>query len=70
MKMAKLKPRITSPPNTIIDPTAISVVIEVISVRLRVSFTDRFITSRSGIVLYFTRFSRSRSKTTTVSLIE
>ena len=23
MKMAKLKPRITSPPNTIIDPTAI-----------------------------------------------
>ena len=43
---------------------------EVITVRAQVSFSDRFITSRSGIVLYLRRFSRTRSKTTTVSLIE
>ena len=38
-------------------------VTEVISVRDRVSLTDRFITSRSGMVLYLTRFSRKRSNT-------
>ena len=42
----------------------------VITVRDSVSFTDRFITSISGRVLYLIRFSRTRSKITTVSLIE
>ena len=69
-KIAKENPRITSPPNTSIAPTAISVVSDVISVRLRVSLTERFITSFNGMVLYLIRFSRRRSKTTTVSLIE
>ncbi len=49
---------------------SVGVVPDVISVRLRVSFTDRFITSISGLVLNLRRFSRSRSKITTVSLIE
>ena len=40
------------------------------NVRLSVSFSARFITSLSGIFLYLRRFSRTRSKTTTVSLIE
>ena len=70
MKIANEKPRITSPPKASIDPTASSVVSDVAKVRVKVSFTDRFITSFNGIVLYFTRFSRSRSNTTTVSLIE
>ena len=56
--------------NLIDTPGYADFVTEVISVRLSVSLTERFITSRKGIVLYFCRFSRSRSKTTTVSLIE
>ena len=50
--------------------SAISVVTEVIKVRLSVSFSDTFISSTSGICLYLRRFSRTRSKTTTVSLSE
>ena len=42
----------------------------VIMVRDSVSFIDRSITSRSGMLLYLRRFSRSRSKVTTFSFIE
>ena len=43
---------------------------DVIKVRLKVSFTDLFIMSCNGVVLNLRKFSRSRSKITTVSLIE
>ena len=49
---------------------SINVVVEVMTVRLSVSLIDRFSTSFRGFTLYFTRFSRTRSKTTTVSFNE
>ena len=45
-------------------------VIDVPSVRFRVSLIDRSIRSRNGIVLYLRRFSRTLSYTTTLSLVE
>ncbi len=68
--IAKVKPRITSPPSVSSAISATKVVPEVIRVRLSVSLTLRFITSINGMVLNLIRFSRNRSKTTTVSLIE
>ncbi len=49
---------------------ASSVVKEVIIVRLKVSLIDKFITSISGLFLYFRKFSRTLSKITTVSFKE
>ena len=68
--MANTKPRITSPPKIIIAPSAKAVVTAVITVRDSVSLTVRFITSISGSDLDLIRFSRRRSKTTTVSFTE
>ena len=68
--IAKTKPRITSPPRMKSATRARSVVTEVIIVRLRVSLIEMLSTSLSAFFLYFRRFSRTRSKTTTVSLSE
>jgi hypothetical protein len=46
--MARMKPRITSPPKIRSGISARSVVPAVTRVRDSVSFTDKFITSRSG----------------------
>ena len=43
---------------------------EVATVRLKVSLIDRFTTSLRGRFLYLRKFSRTRSKTTTVSFNE
>ena len=54
-----------------IEPdSASSAVVPVMMVRDSRSFSDRLITSASGVVLYFRRFSRSRSKLITFSFIE
>ncbi len=54
-----------------IEPdSASSAVVPVMMVRDSRSFSDRLITSASGVVLYFLRFSRSRSKLITFSFIE
>ena len=50
--------------------TEIAVRTEVITVRDSVWLVDRLISSAIGIFLYLRRFSRMRSKMTTVSLIE
>ena len=59
--IAKLKSRMTAPPKMISASRASSVVIEVMTVRARVSLTLWLSSSRSGIVLYLRRFSRTRS---------
>ena len=52
------------------ENSASSVVTEVMTVRDSVSLTDRLSRSAIGSCLYRRRFSRTRSNTTTVSLIE
>ena len=68
--MANAKPRITSPPKKNNDNSASNVVTDVIVVRDRVSLMLRFSSSGISICLYLRRFSRMRSYTTTVSLME
>ena len=68
--ITQAKPEIDSPPNSASGRLARNTVIEVPRVRFRVSLIDRSISSRSGIVLYLRRFSRTRSYTTTLSLVE
>ena len=68
--MTQAKPEIDSPPNNASGRLARNTVIDVPRVRFSVSLIDRSIRSRSGKVLYLRRFSRTRSYTTTLSLVE
>src|SRR5271168_5000567 len=68
--ITQAKPEIDAPPNIARGRLARNTVMDVPRVRLRVSLIDRSIRSRSGIVLYLRRFSRTRSYTTTLSLVE
>ncbi len=64
------KPARVWPPNRASGRAARKTVEEVPSVRFRVSLIDRSISSRSDMVRYLRRFSRTRSYTTTLSLVE
>src|SRR4051812_45504271 len=68
--ITQANPEIDSPPNSASGRLARNTVIDVPSVRFRVSLIDRSINSRNGIVLYLRRFSRTRSYTTTLSFVE
>ena len=59
--ITQAKPEIDAPPNRASGRLARNTVIEVPSVRFSVSLIDRSIRSRSGMVLYLRRFSRTRS---------
>ncbi len=59
-----------APPNRASGRLARNTVIDVPSVRFSVSLMEKSISSRNGIVLYLRRFSRTRSYTTTLSLVE
>ena len=67
---AKEKPFSTGPPNKNRAITVRNVNPDVITVRLSVWFTARFITDSSGSRRENFRFSRIRSKITMVSFIE
>ena len=68
--ITQANPEIDSPPNSANGRLAMNTVIDVPKVRFNVSLIDRSISSRSDIVLYLRRFSRTRSYTTTLSLVE
>ena len=68
--IAAVKPRSTWPPNSSSAPSASMIVTEVITVRGRVSLTDRSISDFMSILRYFRIFSRIRSSITILSLIE
>ena len=68
--MAKLKPRSTSPPRKYRANRTKMVVRPVRNVRDSVWLIERSSSSMNGMALYLRIFSRTRSKTTTLSLIE
>ncbi len=68
--MVKTSGNSTGPPKIRAPASASSAVEPVIRVRDRRSFSDRSMTSRSGMRRYLRRFSRSRSKVMTFSFIE
>ena len=68
--MTVANPPSVPPPKIASGNAARNTVDEVPSVRFSVSLIDRSISSRSGMVRYLRRFSRTRSYTTTLSLVE
>src|SRR5690606_37113874 len=72
MRIANEKPRMTSPPNTNSTANTKTNVNDVMMVRLKVLFTARLTVSPMSLCLEpgLLRYSRNRSNTTTVSLIE
>ena len=68
--IANEKLRVLSPPKQKIQSSTMSVENDVLIVRARVSFSDLLKSSCRSIFLWSVRFSRIRSNTTTLSLIE
>ncbi len=68
--MTQAKSEIERGPKSARGRAARNSVMDVPKVRLRVSLIERSIKSRRCMVLYLRRFSRTRSYTTTLSLVE